>query len=770
MVKARKNIEENITGSMKTGRKETGRKRRGAGRRLLSLILVLSLCLSQSLTVFAEEPEGTEEKSRYSEEYKTTEYYTRLQQALTETADASVMARTLAVAQSQEGYKDYPMSSTTADEARQAGMLWTGKAWDSSAQDSSGNTEYTRWAQEYVMERAPETYYLDCDWCAIFASWCMYQAGYYSDSQLKKYFYSYYADPREEKLASTWIEAFNFENDKVWYTPAAARKVAAYSWGQYTHTDVDPYEIPYQPGGLIFFSWDASGNYFSHVGIVVSYDSEEHILTYINGNTAYAVTTREMDLDADEEFYGQVKTQNSNRIMAYAEYEKYTDPEPKTLTADQTEFQWTRGSEDSIEIQTDSLSKTVRLTADCGFWDSNQTWPSQLILRYGKVTIGTDLLDYLPDGENVVTLDFADGQLTLRINITTPMIETKTTTFVWKRSSETGLKIETSSGSDSVIAYGDGFVGRGKTTDATIKDGVVTLSRNFLQNMKDGENQVTLIFGDGNLVLHVNVYVTGWQQEGSYWYYYDENGEKMTGLLTIDDRVYYLDASGRRTTGWQFVNSKWYYMDSSGKACIGWKNVGKKIYYFEKNGVRKTGWLTLNNKKYLLDAEGALVTGWYSIKDKTYYFKASGVMVTGWTKINDKYYYFNKSGVKKTGMISLNGKKYYLNAKGVRTTGFQTINGKKYYFNASGVMVKGCWKKISGKTYYFNNNGTMAVSEWIQGRKLDRYGVWSYKPKGKWHKNSKGKWYGDSSGWHAKDVTLRIDGKTYTFKSNGYVK
>ena len=674
-------------------------------RKFFAVILVFMFTLSQPLTAFAADGD---EPQVYSEEYMGTEYYSKLQKALEDTTGKSTMERVLAIANSQEGYKDYPMSSTTPEAAREAGYLWTGKAY-SGPQSGSGNTEYTRWAQEYVMGRSGDELYLDCDWCAIFASWCMYQAGYYSEAELKKYFYSYYADPREEKTAGSWIEAFNFENENVWYTPKAAGKVEAYSWGHYTNTDIDPYQLPYQPGGLVFFSWDASGKYFSHVGIVVSYDPEEHILTYINGNVENAVTTRVMDLDEDEEYHGQIKTQNANRIMAFAKYDAYTKPGQKTITADQTEFSWKRESGESINIKTDSASKTVLLTADCGYWDSNMTWPSQLILRYGEVTIGQGILSELPDGDNKIKLDFADGSLEIKVNIYTPEIEADETTFVWNRNSGKGIEVKTNSASSSLVVYGDGFVGRSKTGEVQLESGVVTLTPRLLSNMADGKGQLTLVFGDGNLTLHITVYVTGWQKEDGRWFYYTKNGVKKTGWLTIADKRYYMDATGVRQTGWKQISGKWYY------------------------------------------------------------FNSNGVMTTGWKKISDKYYYFAKNGIKKTGWITLDGKRYYLDAAGVRQTGWKLINGKKYHFAANGIMATG-WKKISGKNYYFGTNGVMAKSEWVSGRWIGANGVWSYKPRGSWHKNSKGKWFGDTSGWYAKNQTQKIDGKLYTFDKNGYGK
>ena len=37
-----------------------------------------------------------------------------------------------------------------------------------------------------------------------------------------------------------------------------------------------------------------------------------------------------------------------------------------------------------------------------------------------------------------------------------------------------------------------------------------------------------------------------------------------------------------------------------------------------------------------------------------------------------------------------------------------------------------------------------------------------------WRKSDSGWWYGDDSGWYAKNVTLMIDEKPYTFNAQGY--
>jgi len=612
-------------------------------KKIKLLALSLSIALMTPAMAFAAE---SSDDMTYSEEFRGSKYYSQLQTALSESADQDIMTRVLKVAQSQEGYKDYCMSGTTAEAARDAGYLWTGEEPEVDNVSGSGNTEYTRWAQEYVMGRTGDEIYLDCDWCAIFASWCMYQAGYYSEADLKKYFYSYYADPREERTAASWIESFNFDYDKVWYTPKAAGKVAAYNWSRYSHTDVDPYEIPYKPGGMIFFSWDASGRYFSHVGIVVNYDPETSELTYINGNVDYAVTTRVMDLDTEESYHGQVETQNANRIMAYAEYSAYSTPAEKDITAEETSFTWTRGSSDGIVVKTNSESKQVLLTADCGFFDSNQTWPAQLILRYGEVIIGAPLLDYLPDGENIVTLKLDDGTLTIHIAITSPLIQAEDTSYTWKRDSEEGITVKTNSTASSVSVYGEGLTAKSKTGAVSLEDGIVTLSSRLLNCLKDGENNLSLIFDDGGVVLQITVYVTGWQKEDGTWYYYNEDGTKKTGWLSDGGKWYFLNDSGAMQTGWLQWKGCRYYLNPNGAMVTGWKKIRGNWYYFRKDGsVAKNEWIC----GYWIGADStwkyAPIGSWHKDKKGWWFGDTSGWYAKGATyTINGVSYTFDQKG------------------------------------------------------------------------------------------------------------------------------
>lgn len=289
--------------------------------------------ISQTVEVSKTEPPkiSYDQSKRFSDEYRSCKYYQKLMAALDKNKDSSFMQRVLDVALSQNGYLAFALEDMSVEQARNDGNLWTGATLNYGS-TLTGNTEYTRWFYQYVLES--DSLYIDCEWCSIFVSWCLYQAGYHSDTKSdREYYYSFCADPRKEFPDRT-VLSFNLDQNKVWYTPTASAKVNDFKEiSPPVHTDIDPYDIDYKPGGLIFISWDGSGWYFEHIGIVIEYDKTEHTLTYIGGNDYGSVMINTMDFDTDT-FDVQPVVKNSERLMAYAEY----DDTPPTAAWYRDEF------------------------------------------------------------------------------------------------------------------------------------------------------------------------------------------------------------------------------------------------------------------------------------------------------------------------------------------------------------------------------------------------------------------------------------------------
>ena len=91
---------------------------------------------------------------------------------------------------------------------------------------------------------------------------------------------------------------------------------------------------------------------------------------------------------------------------------------------------------------------------------------------------------------------------------------------------------------------------------------------------------------------------------------------------------------------------------------------------------------------------------------------------------------------------------YYFDSNGLCARGWQTIDGKKYYF-ASGCQMYLRWKRIDGNKYYFDPISGYMHTGW--------------------------EWVAEKNAWYYLDPetgimatgTKTIDGKTYTFGSDG---
>ena len=236
---------------------------------------------------------------------------------------------------------------------------------------------------------------------------------------------------------------------------------------------------------------------------------------------------------------------------------------------------------------------------------------------------------------------------------------------------------------------------------------------------------------DGALIQGKNGYnETGilqknsWMQDGENRIYLDGNGEKVTGIRSIEGGVYLFNAEGYEQTGWQTVDGNTYYFGNDGML-TGWQMIGGDTYYFNmkngamvtgiskiddityfftEKGVKKTGFVNANGHTYCFSDSGMLY-GWQTIDGNDYYFNNSGVMKIGFVTIDNNVYLFDDTGKQQFGMVSYGGNCYYLDPDtGVRQGGLVTIEGELYYFSeTSGIMQTGR-QKINGKTYFFDQD------------------------------------------------------------------
>ena len=308
-------------------------------------------------------------------------------------------------------------------------------------------------------------------------------------------------------------------------------------------------------------------------------------------------------------------------------------------------------------------------------------------------------------------------------------------------------------------------------------------------------------------------------------YYMDSDGKMKTNSFTPDG--YYCGADGVYVrNAWIKYDGNYYYMNANGLMT---KNAWAGSYYVGSDGVMKTNAFTPDG--YYVGSDGAYYRNrWIKYENKYYYTNGAGLTVKnawigayylgsdGVMMINsftpDGYYVGADGAYLRNQKIEVDGKEYYLNAVGKVAKNqwvgdyFIDMNGNvvknhwagNYWCGADGRYVKSSW--VDDGRYYVGPNGVYVTNQWIGDYYLNGAGLvtknawvgnyWCGSDgkyvKSSWVDNNQyyvgangvyvpGRWVAYGSRWcyyagsvYAKDITLNIGGKAYTFDSNGYMK
>ncbi len=269
-----------------------------------------------------------------------------------------------------------------------------------------------------------------------------------------------------------------------------------------------------------------------------------------------------------------------------------------------------------------------------------------------------------------------------------------------------------------------------------------------------------------------------WYDEDYGYYYYYENGEKVTeDYREYEGNLYYFDWSGDSERGG--------FVDNNGEAHFATKDflvvTGTDLdlaggtgwyyddyfdewYYFYADGtIAYDETVTIDGKRYNFDSYGEMTIGifseyvydedteyWY---DKYYVTDQNGAVVTqkGWYEAVNEYgdsfwcYIIDSTGLLIDG-------------------GYHTINGVKYYFYSDGSMAVGPFdvydEESENWVYYLaDSNGKLITAKgWHEITfTYDEYGTYS-----EWY-------YVKADGKLVTDGFFEVGGKTYYFGYNGYL-
>lgn len=223
---------------------------------------------------------------------------------------------------------------------------------------------------------------------------------------------------------------------------------------------------------------------------------------------------------------------------------------------------------------------------------------------------------------------------------------------------------------------------------------------------------------DGKLVT------SKWMTINGKTYYFDDDGQMLTGLVEIDGYNYYLgeESDGSRKTGWILLEDMthdtddediWCYFDDNGRMIMDQmdRKIGNEYYTFI-DGKLQTGWVNVADAGFITSAAAAATESEAlktSLEDFRYYDEENGGRrAYGWYTIegapgisesdNEFTFYFKggKAYHAESGLeiFTINSNRYAFNENGEMQTGIQTLLDKSgnpvvYYFNESGIMQTG---------------------------------------------------------------------------------
>ena len=145
----------------------------------------------------------------------------------------------------------------------------------------------------------------------------------------------------------------------------------------------------------------------------------------------------------------------------------------------------------------------------------------------------------------------------------------------------------------------------------------------------NGLSESDTLAGSQNLldILLYNGEPDSWEQIGGKWYYFDADGNTLSGWQELEDGWYWFAQDGAMGTGWKLLDGKWYYLKDNGQMATGWRKINGKWYYFKEYGPMNIGWQYIKGSWYYLGTDGAMATGWRQINGKWYCFDGDGVML-----------------------------------------------------------------------------------------------------------------------------------------------
>lgn len=218
-------------------------------------------------------------------------------------------------------------------------------------------------------------------------------------------------------------------------------------------------------------------------------------------------------------------------------------------------------------------------------------------------------------------------------------------------------------------------------------------------NTQESDNLVDVI----DSVVNPDVSVSNDEKDSITTDSIDTNSKLLEGWNT--DFTMFVKDGSYVTNSFEDIDGQKYYFDENGNKVTGFKTIGTEAYYFNESGV-----LQSNMQKHQDLSTGTIL---YSLKKedgKYHYYLENGLAFNGMSHLNGKFYYF-ENGIQSFGEKQVNGAWYNFKKDGTLSVGFVNVgNSSKYYDNA-GRRQQGTFQ-VDKVTYETDSNGLITKASW----------------------------------------------------------
>lgn len=183
----------------------------------------------------------------------------------------------------------------------------------------------------------------------------------------------------------------------------------------------------------------------------------------------------------------------------------------------------------------------------------------------------------------------------------------------------------------------------------------------------------------------------------------DTNSKLLEGWNT--DFTMFVKDGSYVTNSFEDIDGQKYYFDENGNKVTGFKTIGTEAYYFNESGV-----LQSNMQKHQDLSTGTILYSMKKEDGKYHYYLENGLAFNGMSHLNGKFYYF-ENGIQSFGEKQVNGAWYNFKNDGTLSVGFVNVgNSSKYYDNA-GKRQQGTFQ-VDKVTYETDSNGLITKASW----------------------------------------------------------